>query len=115
MGLIRPASRRSPMRSSADGADASPGIRAQAVAGNSVSRQPPAYLTPDGMQELMEWTRQVIREQTHHPLLIIASFLVQFLQVDPFQDGNGRLSRILTNLLMLQADYPYIPLSLMKS
>ena len=57
----------------------------------------------------MEWTRQVIREQTHHPLLIIASFLVQFLQVHPFQDGNGRLSRILTNLLMLQADYPYIP------
>ena len=69
----------------------------------------PAYLTANEMQELMEWTRQVIREQTHHPLLIIASFLVQFLQIHPFQDGNGRLSRILTNLLMLQAGYPYIP------
>jgi Fic family protein len=41
--------------------------------------------------------------------LIIANFLVEFLQIHPFQDGNGRLSRILTNLLMLQAGYTFVP------
>jgi Fic family protein len=69
----------------------------------------PAYLTPKEMQELVEWTRIAIDNQRHHPLLIIASFLVQFLQIHPFQDGNGRLSRITTNLLMLQAGYAYMP------
>ena len=69
----------------------------------------PAYLTPKGMLELLEWTEQATHDQTHHPLLIIANFIVQFLQIHPFQDGNGRLSRILTNLLMLQAGYTYIP------
>ena len=69
----------------------------------------PAYLTPKEMQELVEWTRSAIDNQRHHPLLIIANFLVQFLQIHPFQDGNGRLSRILTNLLMLQAGYAYMP------
>ncbi len=69
----------------------------------------PAYLTPKEMQELVEWTQQKTQNRSHHPLLIIASFLVQFLQIHPFQDGNGRLSRILTNLLLLQAGYSYIP------
>ena len=69
----------------------------------------PAYLTPKEMQELVEWTQTAIQEKRHHPLLITANFLVQFLQVHPFQDGNGRLSRILTNLLMLQAGYSFMP------
>jgi len=69
----------------------------------------PAYLTPKEMQELVEWTQDSLRIRKHHPLLIIAGFLVEFLQIHPFQDGNGRLSRILTNLLMLQAGYAYMP------
>lgn len=69
----------------------------------------PAYLTPKEMQELVEWTQHAIDIQSYHPLLIIANFLVQFLQIHPFQDGNGRLSRILTNLLLLQAGYAYMP------
>lgn len=69
----------------------------------------PAYLTPKEMQELVEWTQEVINNQSYHSLLIIANFLVQFLQIHPFQDGNGRISRILTNLLMLQAGYAYMP------
>lgn len=69
----------------------------------------PAYLTPKEMQELVEWTRDALRNRKHHPLLVIASFLVVFLQIHPFEDGNGRLSRILTNLLMLQAGYVYMP------
>ena len=69
----------------------------------------PAYLTPKEMQELVEWTQIAFNNQSFHPLLIIANFLVQFLQIHPFQDGNGRISRILTNLLMLQAGYAYMP------
>jgi Fic family protein len=69
----------------------------------------PAYLTPKEMQELVEWTQDALKTRKHHPLLIIGGFLVQFLQIHPFQDGNGRLSRILTNLLMLQAGYAFIP------
>jgi len=69
----------------------------------------PAYLTPKEMQELVQWTQIAFNNQRFHPLLIIANFLVQFLQIHPFQDGNGRISRILTNLLMLQAGYAYMP------
>ncbi|MBI4708928.1 MAG: Fic family protein [Candidatus Portnoybacteria bacterium] len=69
----------------------------------------PAYLSPKQMQELIEWTGEVIAEKKYHPLLIVASFLVEFLQIHPFQDGNGRLSRVLTNLLLLKGGYLYMP------
>lgn len=69
----------------------------------------PAYLTPKEMQELSEWTAAALRERKFHPLLVIGNFLVEFLKIHPFQDGNGRLSRILTNLLMLKAGYLYMP------
>jgi Fic family protein len=69
----------------------------------------PAYLTPKEMTELVEWTKKTIDEKTQHPLLIIGNFIVEFLNIHPFQDGNGRLSRIITNLLLLQQGYLYIP------
>lgn len=69
----------------------------------------PAYLTPKEMQELMEWTINAFQEKKYHPLLVIGNFLVEFLNIHPFQDGNGRLSRVLTNLLLLKAGYAYIP------
>lgn len=69
----------------------------------------PAYLTPSSMQELVEWTKQSLKERKYHPLLVIGNFLVEFLQIHPFQDGNGRLSRILTNLLLLKEGYLYMP------
>jgi len=70
---------------------------------------PPPYLTPKEMQELVEWTQESLKEKKYHPLLIIGNFLVEFLNIHPFQDGNGRLSRILTNLLLLKEGYLYIP------
>lgn len=70
-----------------------------------------AYLTPKAMQELIEWTIQALYEKKYHPLLVISAFLVEFLAIHPFQDGNGRLSRILTNLLLLKAGYVYVPYS----
>ena len=69
----------------------------------------PAYLTPKEMQELIEWTQKTITEKKYHPLLIVGNFLVEFLQIHPFQDGNGRLSRVLTNLLLLKEGYLYMP------
>jgi len=69
----------------------------------------PAYLTPKELQELVEWTQKEISENKYHPLLLIANFIVEFLNIHPFTDGNGRLSRILTNLLLLQAGYLYMP------
>lgn len=69
----------------------------------------PAYLTPKEMQELVEFTQRALEEAKYHPLLIIGNFLVEFLNIHPFDDGNGRLSRILTNLLLLKAGYLYMP------
>lgn len=69
----------------------------------------PAYLTPKQMQELVEWTQKALTEKKYHPLLIVGNFLVEFLQIHPFQDGNGRLSRVLTNLLLLKKGYIYVP------
>ena len=69
----------------------------------------PAYLTPKQMQELIAWTTEVFAQKEIHPLLIIGNFLVEFLAIHPFQDGNGRLSRILANLLMLKAGYEHVP------
>ena len=69
----------------------------------------PAYLTPKEMQELVEATRRELESKSLHPLLVIGNFLVEFLNIHPFQDGNGRLSRILTNLLLLSQGYAYMP------
>lgn len=69
----------------------------------------PAYLTPKEMTELIEWTKQALKKKTHHPILVVGNFIVEFLNIHPFQDGNGRLSRVLTNLLLLQQGYLYMP------
>jgi len=67
------------------------------------------YLTPKEMMELVESTSLLLAEKKYHPLLVIANFLVEFLAIHPFQDGNGRISRVLTNLLLLQNGYLYMP------
>ncbi len=68
-----------------------------------------AWRTPKEMQELVEWTQEAFLEKKYHPLLIIGNFIVEFLLIHPFTDGNGRLSRILSNLLLLQHGYEYVP------
>ncbi len=67
------------------------------------------YLTPKEMAELLAWTNQALDEARFHPLLVVANFVVEFLKIHPFLDGNGRMSRLLTNLLMLKAGYAYMP------
>ncbi len=69
----------------------------------------PPYLTPKEMLEITEWTKEALDKKEIHPLLVISNFLVEFLNIHPFEDGNGRVSRVLTNLLMLKSDYSYVP------
>lgn len=71
--------------------------------------------TPGRMAELIDWYNTVTRDRDLHPLLLIGVFVVVFLEVHPFQDGNGRLSRILTTLLLLRAGYAYVPYSSLES
>jgi Fic family protein len=71
--------------------------------------------TPRRMSELITWLKDSRELSRIHPLMIIAVFTVTFLEIHPFQDGNGRLSRILTTLLLLQAGYVYVPYSSLES
>ncbi len=68
-----------------------------------------AWLTKKEMDDVLYWAHQAFNEKKLHPLLIIANFIFEFLAIHPFTDGNGRLSRVLTNLLLLQAGYEYTP------
>jgi Fic family protein len=65
--------------------------------------------TPRLMEELVAWTNRELEGSSHHSLLVIAVFIVRFLAIHPFQDGNGRLARVLTNLLLLRMGYAYMP------
>lgn len=69
------------------------------------------FETPELMRQLIEWLREDEEKGETHPLVRIAAFKVAFLAIHPFQDGNGRLSRILTNLLMLRAGYDFVSYS----
>lgn len=71
--------------------------------------------TPRLMTELVAWVNQERETAWLHPLLIIVLCVVVFLEIHPFQDGNGRLSRVLTTLLLLQAGYAYVPYSSLES
>jgi Fic family protein len=68
----------------------------------------PAWQTPAEMAELVDWTFEALEKNRFHPLLVIANFLVEFLKIHPFEDGNGRLSRVLTNLLLLRSGYQFV-------
>ncbi len=71
--------------------------------------------TPGLMTELVTWVSDERDKAQLHPLLISAIFVVVFLEIHPFQDGNGRLSRALTTLLLLQGGYAYVPYSSLES
>lgn len=71
--------------------------------------------TPRLMSELVEWIEGELQAKKMHPLFLIALWVVVFLEIHPFQDGNGRLSRALTTLLLLRAGYAYVPYSSLES
>jgi Fic family protein len=71
--------------------------------------------TPRLMVELVTWFVEAREAGRMHPLLLIGIWAVVFLEIHPFQDGNGRLSRVLTTLLLLQSGYAYVPYSSLES
>jgi len=75
----------------------------------------PPFDTPRLMTELVHWIKDELNAKGLHPLLLVALWVVVFLEIHPFQDGNGRLSRALTTLLLLQAGYAYVPYSSLES
>lgn len=72
-------------------------------------RPTPPYLVKKEIDDILFWTQKQLKKNTLHPLLIIANFIFEFLAIHPFDDGNGRLSRALTNFLLLKTGYSYIP------
>jgi Fic family protein len=72
-------------------------------------RPTPPYLVKKEMDDCLFWTNKQFEEKEIHPLLIISNFIFEFLVIHPFDDGNGRLSRALTNLLLLKSGYSYTP------
>jgi Fic family protein len=67
------------------------------------------WLVKKEMDDILYFTNETLEEHSLHPILVIANFIFEFLAIHPFEDGNGRLSRTLTNFLLLQAGYGYIP------
>ena len=66
------------------------------------------YLVSKEMDDLVKWTNESLASKAIHPLMVIGTFVYEFLSIHPYQDGNGRLSRLLTNLLLLNADYKFV-------
>jgi Fic family protein len=67
------------------------------------------------MEALVKWTRESLGDENLHPLIFVGVFAVVFLAIHPFQDGNGRLSRGLTRLLLLRGGYSYISYGSLES
>lgn len=73
------------------------------------------FETPSLMRKLVQQTRELLEDKALHPLILTGLFVVHFLAIHPFQDGNGRISRALTTLLLLKSGYSYVPYSSMET
>lgn len=72
------------------------------------------FLVKGEMENLIFWTNENIQKEELHPLIIIAVFVYEFLSIHPYQDGNGRLSRLLTTLLLLRQGYDFMKYASME-
>lgn len=66
------------------------------------------HLVENEMRQIISWTNEQFAKEDMHPLLIISAFIYEFLSIHPYQDGNGRLSRLLTSLILMQQGYDFI-------
>ena len=69
----------------------------------------PPWLVKKEMDDILFWLKENLEKKDIHPLVIIANFIFEFLAIHPFEDGNGRLSRALINLMLLQQGYAFVP------
>jgi Fic family protein len=67
------------------------------------------------IEALVKWTRECLEDEGLHPLIFVGVFAVVFLAIHPFQDGSGRLSRVLTPLLLFRGGYSYISYGSLES
>jgi Fic family protein len=74
----------------------------------TIFRTTEPHLTGTEMEQLLAWASQQLRKNEMHPVMLTAVFVYEFLSIHPYQDGNGRLSRLLTTLLLMQQDYRFI-------
>jgi len=74
----------------------------------TIFRTTEPHLTASEMEALLLWTNERLGAQDLHPLLIVSAFVYEFLSIHPYQDGNGRLSRLLTTLLLMKLDYGFV-------
>jgi len=91
-----------------DGVDASAGKYREwgvHVAGATFS-PPPSREVPARVRELLAWLRDNPEELA--PVELAAAFMHRFTQIHPFADGNGRVARLLMNLVLLKAGYPFL-------
>ena len=89
-------------------------VEAKDITGNIIGvifDPTPPYLVKKEMQELIDWYFWANKEQIKHPLILIANFIFEYLAIHPFQDGNGRTSRLLTNLMLLKYGYSFTQIS----
>ena len=68
---------------------------------------PPGPQTATAMNELISDYQKISRREDQPQLPLIAAFIVHFLAIHPFRDGNGRLSRLMTTWLFLRAGYDW--------
>lgn len=70
----------------------------------------PPHLVQKEIHELLQWHEWAVAARLKHPLILVANFIFEYLAIHPFQDGNGRTSRLLTNMLLLQNEYEFAAL-----
>jgi Fic family protein len=75
---------------------------------NVIFKTTEPFLVEKEMSALVDWTNEAIAKKEIHPLIIIGVFVYEFLSIHPYQDGNGRLSRLLTNLLLIKNEYKFV-------
>lgn len=74
----------------------------------TIFRTTEPHLTPAEMHGLIVWTNERLSKRDMHPLMLTSAFVYEFLSIHPYRDGNGRLSRLLTSLLLMKQDYRFI-------
>jgi Fic family protein len=67
----------------------------------------PPHLVKKEISELIDWHNETLKLKSKHPLIAIANFIFEYLAIHPFQDGNGRTSRLLSNLTLLRNGYEF--------
>lgn len=67
------------------------------------------------MKDALTWTNDNLAADNYHPLIVISTFVYEFLSIHPYQDGNGRLSRLLTTLLLLRSGYDFMNYASMET